>query len=317
MSDALPVWLRLSDDGRATLVPPFPGAEMRYTTDASPPTVTSLRYEGPFETSDPAKLRYVTVIHGRLSPARNGATREPVARWKPADLAKDWKALDFDVTGAITADGVHRACFEFTGGACKLVVRKVELLRNGARVAQDDHEGETGGRHLRNIWRLPVTGHQPGAKYTLRAEVKPDGGTDSSGGISIERASGLEPEVQVVTTIPHYTDNKPENLADWDAGTFFWSSRPLGDGDKVDFIFAQAQSLKHLEVATGLPDGNRDQIQNAVLEVSENGTDFRQVAGFSYGSAKADLDGKPVKAVRFRVTGPHQTWCVLRDLVLK
>lgn len=298
--------------GFAKVIPPFPGAEVRFTTDGSKPTADSPRYETPVKIEDPSGLKYLTIFHGRTSPARSGAEREAVAKWSPKEVAKDWKAAEFDVTPAVTADGIHRAIFQFTGGAHKLRMRQVELVRDGKVIATDGHEGETGGRSSKNVYRLPVTGHRPGARYTLRAEMRGDGGNDSHGGIALERSLWLEPGFKVETSIPAYGENTAESLATWNPDAKFWSSRPLGEKDAVTFVFDQPLALKHVELPTGEASGTKDQIQNAVLEVSADGKDFRKVADFTYGSAKADLDGRPVRAIRMRVTGSHPGWCIVR-----
>jgi len=303
--------------GVAKLVPPFPGAEMHYTTDGTKPAVTSPRYEAVIPISDPNKLRYITVFHGRTSPAKNGAEREGFAKWSPENITADWKAVDFDATAVVTADGIHRALFQFNSGGKKLMIRKVELLRDGKIIATDTHDGESGGKAVNNSYRLPVSSHRNGAKYVLRAEIKGDGGNDSRGGISLDRAEGLEPEMTVAATANGYQDHTTASLVTWNPGAFFWSDRPLKDGDTVTFTFKNPLPLRQVDLPTGEPSGTKDQIQNAVLEVSADGKDFKKVADFSYGSAKATLDGKPVAAIRLRATGAHAGWCIVRLPLLK
>lgn len=299
-------------DGKATLIPPYPGADLRFTTDGSKPTASSPRYTGPFAIENPEKLQYLTVFHDRTSPAKVGAERDAFAKWNSKLVTTEWKSAEFDATSVITGDGVYRAGFQFSNGSSRLLIRKVELLRDGQAVATDAHDGEAGGRHVKNLYRLPVSGHRRGAKYSLRVEIRADGSKDSSGGISIERSTTLEPAMNVTTEVPHHADRSVEQLATWQPGGFFWSNRPMKEGDSVTFTFDQALSLRSVEVPTGEPNGTKDQILNAVLEVSADGKSFRKVADYAYGTAKAELKGSSVKAIRLRVTGANSTWCIVR-----
>jgi len=302
--------------GKAKLVAPFPGADLHFTTDGSKPTAASPKYDGLISISDPGKLRYVTIFHDRTSPAKSGAEREAFAKWTPENVTADFKATDFDASTAITGDGIHRAVFQHTGGK-KLVIRKVELLRDGKVIATDTHDGEAVGRGTNTSYRLPVTGHHAGAKYLLRAEIKGDGGNDSRGGISLDRSEGLEPAMKVETAVSHYQDHSSDSLATWNPEAYFWSDRPLAKDETITFTFEKALPLRHVELPTGEASGTKDQIQNAVLEVSADGKVFRKVADYTYGTAKADLDGKPVLAIRLRVTGPNHDWCIVRAPELK
>ncbi|OYU99088.1 MAG: hypothetical protein CFE26_26395, partial [Verrucomicrobiales bacterium VVV1] len=304
-------------DGKARLIAPFPGADMRYTTDGSKPTAESTRYTADIAIEDPSKLRYVTLFQQRTSPAKNGAEREGFAKWTPQTVTADWKSTDFDATSAVVGDGIHRANFQYNSGAKKLMIRKVELVRDGKVIATDSHEGETGSRSIRNSYRLPVEGHRSGAKYILRAEIKADGGNDSQGAISLERSSWLEPVVKVDTSIPHYQDHDTKALESWNPGAFFWSSRPLSKDETLTFTFEKPLALHHVELPTGEVSGTKDQIQNAVLEASFDGKSFAKIADFAYGSAKAELNGKSVVAIRLRATGPHPSWCIVRPPQLR
>jgi len=304
-------------DGQARLIAPFAGADMRYTTDGSKPTAESTRYTAAIAIEDPAKLRYVTLFQQRTSPAKNGAEREGFAKWTPQTVTSDWKSTDFDATSAVVGDGIHRANFQYNSGGKKLMIRKVELVRDGKVIATDSHEGETGSRSIQNSYRLPVEGHRSGAKYTLRAEIKADGGNDSQGAISLERSPWLEPVMNVETTIPHYQDHDTKALESWNPGAFFWSSRPLSKDETITFSFEKPMVLHHVELPTGEASGTKDQIQNAVLEASSDGKTFTKIADFAYGSAKAELQDKPVIAIRLRATGPHANWCIVRPPQLR
>jgi hypothetical protein len=153
-------------------------------------------------------------------------------------------------------------------------------------------------------------------RATLRAEGKKP---TSRGDLVVEMvADSPPPPMKVETKIGHYTDHDTGALLDGDPGTWFWSNRALKDGDTLTWIFEKPFKVEHLELRTGIPGGTRDQILDAVLEVSPDGKpgSFRKVAGFSYGAAKADLGGRAVRAVRLRVTGTSPGWVIVQDLVV-
>ncbi len=57
------------------------------------------------------------------------------------------------------------------------------MLSGGAVVAKDDRPGHTGTENVHTLYRFTIPKHTPGAAYTLQAEIKADGGTDSYGDI--------------------------------------------------------------------------------------------------------------------------------------
>jgi hypothetical protein len=81
--------------------------------------------------------------------------------------------------------------FQYTGGACRLDIKDVVLLADGEEIGRDEHEGQTGGSNLQNIYTLGLKKPKAGAKYTLKASVRSDGGTDSNGEVLV-RAMRIE-----------------------------------------------------------------------------------------------------------------------------
>lgn len=89
---------------------------------------------------------------------------------------------------------------------------------------------------------------------------------------------------------------------DGKADTAFWSDRATRDGDDVTFTLPEAREVRSLQIATGTSDG-KDQLAFGVLEVSDDGRNFRHAAVFKDGNVRvAGLDGKIV-AFRLRATG--------------
>lgn len=109
----------------------------------------------------------------------------PVAQWTKGDIPTEWSVRTWDLSPSLTSAGAYEVTFQYQSGASRLDVRKVELVVNGQTVAVDAHEGQTGGINRNNVYRLDVKTLPKGATVTLRAEVRTDGSTDSSGGIAL------------------------------------------------------------------------------------------------------------------------------------
>jgi hexosaminidase len=110
---------------------------------------------------------------------------EPLASWTPAQMSETPVTLQWDATKLVTKPGTYHVDFEYTGGACRLDISSVTLQADGAEVAHDVHDGSTGGSDKHNHYQFNVPEVKPGAKYTLLARVRSDGGTDSNGSVTM------------------------------------------------------------------------------------------------------------------------------------
>jgi hexosaminidase len=63
----------------------------------------------------------------------------------------------------------------------------VALLENGEEIDRDAHAGFAGGNPRATTYALRLPAPKPGARYTLRAQVAGNGGTDSQGVVSFSR----------------------------------------------------------------------------------------------------------------------------------
>jgi hexosaminidase len=110
------------------------------------------------------------------------AAAPPAAMWKSGEMSETYAAHTWDVSSLVKAAGPYKATFSYLDGACRLDIGWVELLQGESVVFRDEHFGRTGGDDLDNVYRLNLPSFRPG-KYTLRANVRTDGGTDSTGEI--------------------------------------------------------------------------------------------------------------------------------------
>lgn len=110
-------------------------------------------------------------------------TSVELGRWKPADLNTNAVVLEFDVTPHLGAAGRQLVGFSYQRGAHGLRLDWVALLEDGREVARDAHAGFTGHQPRRPVYALELPSLKPGARYTVRAQVAGDGGTDSFGAV--------------------------------------------------------------------------------------------------------------------------------------
>ena len=118
------------------------------------------------------------------------ALLEPAARWTPEGTPEDFEEMEWDVSASVEGGGSLRVLFQYTGGAHRLEIRRVALLRNGDEVARDEHEGMTGARDVDNLYSLEVPAGPEGARWVLRALARGGGGTDSSGEVYLHLGRG-------------------------------------------------------------------------------------------------------------------------------
>jgi len=104
------------------------------------------------------------------------------------------------------------------------------------------------------------------------------------------------------TSLPTKGRHIASQAFDGKAETSFWSDRAVRDGDDVTIALPTAREVRSIQIATGTLDG-KDKLAFGVLEVSQDGTNFRHAAVFKDGAVRvAGLDGA-ISALRIRVTG--------------
>ncbi len=108
-----------------------------------------------------------------------------VGGWKSGQTSEQFGPMEWDVTDALDGAGSYEITFAYSGGAHRLDISDVEILADGESVAKDAHPGTTGGRNEGNTYTVTIESFDKTAKYTLRANVRSDGGSDSNGSIYI------------------------------------------------------------------------------------------------------------------------------------
>ena len=122
-------------------------------------------------------------VNFRSSALGDGLAAITVGGWQPVQIKNELSPLDWDVTKKVTAAGKARVKLEYTEGACGIDIAWVALLEDGVEISRDAHDGFAGGSPRKSVYALDVPAPKPGASYTLRAQIKGDGGTDSAGSV--------------------------------------------------------------------------------------------------------------------------------------
>lgn len=305
--------------GVVTIDGPFAGADVRTTFDGTTPTLASPRYEKPFALNgrDAGALRARTFLNGRGSSLQVGARVEPIGTWKNGELKSAAQEFTYDATGNLASGGIWRASFRRTGGDKALRLDKATVLVNGVPVATAT-AGDITNKGDRAVARFDVPNVPAGAKVSVMATLAAPDGENVAGQVTLLKSERLEPDVTVASTYPAYQNNTIEAAGDWDDDTLFWIADFPKPGVLATWNFASPVSATSISLSSGERNGTKDQLLGGDLEISEDGTNFRKVAGFTYGSAAADLPANTkVKAIRVVATQTQSTWVMLRDPVLR
>lgn len=304
--------------GKIKILPPYPGAEVRYTLDGSDPFGNSKAqvWDGkPLDSSVRGRLAMRTVMpkYNIFSTLRRGATIPPVGTWEVSQWAAgEAKTLSFPVSDHISEAGRWKVSLPKTKGSAELAADSAELRQDGKVLAS--------AMANRNNFVFDLSTFTPDkgalelvvtARYTHEKR-------DAIGNVLVEMLAA--PVVLGITVETKIASNGKDfdaaQLLDGDPATYFWSSRMVEKDETLTWVLPEATALKSVSLQSGQPNSTKDQILDAVLEVSEDGKTFTKVSGFAYGAAKAELNGKKIKAIRVLATGKSASWIIFQDLVI-
>jgi len=176
--------------GEVRIVPPNPEAIVRYTVDKRTPTKTSPAWEGvPLKIRNVRFLRTKAFFDGKESKVVTGAQRVHFASWSKESVSDKYQTLEFDVTGEIIAAGTWQLELWARKGKQKPMARNARLFADGKEIASDTHEAAIINKKGDRIYKLDVENFRKGAKYTLKIDMKGDGGNDTTGIMLLDRIS--------------------------------------------------------------------------------------------------------------------------------
>ena len=101
---------------------------------------------------------------------------------------------------------------------------------------------------------------------------------------------------------------------DGDDASFFESNEPPGADDHFTLVLDRPVRLRSIAAVTGRADGG-DAVRAGTLEVSADGTTFRELARFAGGTARGGPADGTVRAIRIR-PGPADGPIAIRELTI-
>jgi hypothetical protein len=119
----------------------------------------------------------------------------------------------------------------------------------------------------------------------------------------------------VESTLKTDGDHIRQFVLDGDSQTYFASDGNPTASDSLTVVLDKSVALKSIAVATGQPDGH-DKLDAGVLEVSQDGKEFKPLATFTDGAAKSDGGAKQVKAIRVRPSEDLKHPLVIREIAI-
>lgn len=130
-----------------------------------------------------------------------------------------------------------------------------------------------------------------------------------------EEKPALIRAAHIETNIPLNNPYHPEYAFDGRTNSFFWGGSTIGKEHYFTVTLTENIPANEIEVITG---DSKDYITKADLLISTDGVIFDKACSFDeYGQAKANLNGKSIKAIKIQVTGQHTCWPIIKEIIIK
>ncbi|MCD8073135.1 MAG: chitobiase/beta-hexosaminidase C-terminal domain-containing protein [Alistipes sp.] len=294
--------------GKITLIEPYPGGIVRYTTDGSEPTYDSELFGGTITTDHPWQYRFAAFSTGRKSPtvAAKSVSKVNVPPKKQVEI--EIPLRDF-VSEADTGLWYMRAR---TAGA-------------GFRINKLVLEGENDKQ------TIVARGQGVNDLHLMRWYVNPDN-LEGKASVSVtnngpfaadhilefSKSPYIQPEVKFTSSLKASRNFPFKNIEDYNFTTYTRTASTCVEGDWFLFTFTEPVEAESIEVATGLSYMPRYHIPHGRVQVSADGKTFVDAAELYYGRAVVRPEGE-VKALKI-VSDSHgnsEAAVALQDLKIK
>jgi hypothetical protein len=103
---------------------------------------------------------------------------------------------------------------------------------------------------------------------------------------------------------------------DGDDRTFFASDRKPGAHDHFTLVLDRPVAAKSIAVMTGVSDGWQ-KLDGGMIEVSEDGKTYRELAILRDGAARVNLNGRRILAIRIKPASNSRHELVIREIVIE
>lgn len=121
----------------------------------------------------------------------------------------------------------------------------------------------------------------------------------------------------VSTTMGTYSDYITDYAYDGSYISHFWSSSAPSTGATFQITLDTPRQVDTIKVYMANSSKPDDWMQNGVVEVSADGTNFVEVATISTAEFEVSITAQTVKAVRLRCTAGQSNWVIIREIALE
>lgn len=186
---------RVDGGVEVTLAPSVAGADIRYTTDGSYPTIHSPRYEQPVRVAQQSDFHAITVVSSRhyslpvyFAPDYSAykAYGTYTAGWKSLDIQLRPTAWRMDCTGKVAANGSYDITFVQTQGTDSLWLRGLKLYKRDELLAEVKTEDVVRPGHV-VTFHVDVDRFEAGTPFTLEVEAWGQPGNNTQGLVFIRK----------------------------------------------------------------------------------------------------------------------------------
>ena len=170
-----------------TLAPTVEGADIRYTTDGTYPTVHSARYTAPVTVdrkSDFLAIQVVTPTHYSLpllTPPDYSAYKaygQLTAQWQPLTVQPKLSPWRFECTGKVSGNGPYTLTFIPQRGTNALHLESLTLKKRDEVIATATPQRNADGT---TTYHFAVSNFEAGTPFYIEVQACGEGGNDTSG----------------------------------------------------------------------------------------------------------------------------------------
>ena len=179
-----------------TLEPSVKGADIRYTTNGSYPTIHSARYTSPVEVADKSDFHAITVVddgHYSLpiyfAPDYSAYKQYGTftAEWKPLQIQTKMSPWRFECTGKISGNGTYEVTFIQNKGVDNTQLGELSLFKRDEKLAQVEQNTTLSNGSKVATYRFAVDAFEAGTPFFIDVQVCGKGGNDTSGLVFINK----------------------------------------------------------------------------------------------------------------------------------
>lgn len=185
-------------DGKLTftLSPSVAGADIRYTTDGSYPTVHSPRYTGPVTVDKKSDFHAITVVDSRhyslpvyFAPDYSAYKQygEYTAEWKPLSVQLRPTPWKFECTGKISGNGQYEVTFIRTRGDNTFRTGALKLFKRDELLAEVKQSAGLNAGNPTVTYRFSVDAFEAGTPFYIQVDASGEGGNDTTGLVFINK----------------------------------------------------------------------------------------------------------------------------------